>query len=68
MPQLRLPDFVIIGATKAATTWLSHNLGAHPEVFLPSQELHYFSRFYDRGKDWYGAHFGGARSTTDAAR
>jgi Sulfotransferase domain len=62
MPHHRLPDFVIIGATKAATTWLSHNLGAHPEVFLPSQELHYFSRFYDRGKDWYGAHFGGARS------
>lgn len=62
MPHLRLPDFVIIGATKAATTWLSYNLGAHPEVFLPSQELHYFSRFHDQGEDWYRAHFGGARS------
>jgi hypothetical protein len=63
MPQHRLPDFVIVGATKAATTWLSHNLSAHPEVFLPSQELHYFSRFYDRGEDWYAAHFQGARAT-----
>ena len=62
MPHPRLPDFVIIGATKAATTWLSYNLGAHPEVFLPSQELHYFSRFHDQGEDWYLAHFGGARS------
>lgn len=63
MPQFRLPDFVIIGATKAATTWLSHNLGAHPGVFLPSQEIHYFSRFHDRGEDWYRAHFRGAQDT-----
>jgi hypothetical protein len=62
MPQFRLPDFVIIGATKSATTWLSYNLGAHPEVFLPSQELHYFSRFHDKGEEWYGAHFQGAQS------
>src|SRR5690606_453804 len=60
MAQPRLPDFVIIGATKAATTWLSYNLGAHPEVFLPTPEIHYFSRFYDRGEDWYRAHFGAA--------
>jgi hypothetical protein len=59
--QSRLPDFVIIGATKSATTWLSHNLGAHHQVFLPSQELHYFSRHHDRGEAWYRAHFDDAR-------
>ena len=32
-------------------------------MFLPSQELHYFSRFHDRGEDWYGAHFTGAQDT-----
>jgi hypothetical protein len=58
----RLPDFVIIGATKSATTWLSSNLGAHPQVFLPSPELHYFSRYYDRGEAWYRTHFAGARA------
>jgi hypothetical protein len=63
MVEYRLPDFVIIGAAKAATTWLSYSLGAHPEVFLPSQELHYFSRFHDRGEAWYGAHFRGAQET-----
>ena len=62
MSQPRLPDFVIIGATKAATTWLSHNLGAHPQVFLPTQELHYFSRYHQRGEEWYRAHFAGARA------
>ena len=62
MTQLRLPDFVIIGATKSATTWLSHNLSEHPDIFLPSQELHYFSRHHDEGEGWYGAHFTGAQA------
>jgi hypothetical protein len=61
MGQPRLPDFVIIGATKSATTWLSYNLGAHPQVFLPSQELHYFSRYHDKGEAWYRGHFVDAR-------
>jgi Sulfotransferase domain len=63
MSENRLPNFVIIGAAKAATTWLSYNLGAHPEVFLPTQELHYFSRFRHKGEDWYRAHFRDAQDT-----
>jgi hypothetical protein len=63
MADHRLPDFVIIGAAKAATTWLSYNLGAHPQVFLPSEELHYFSRFHDQGADWYRRHFRDAQET-----
>jgi Sulfotransferase family len=61
MSDFHLPSFVIVGATKSATTWLSHNLGAHPEIFLPTPELHYFSRFFDRGDDWYRSQFAGAR-------
>ena len=60
MADLRLPDFVIIGATKSATTWLTTNLRAHPQVFMPSPELHYFSRWFDRGDDWYRAQLAGA--------
>lgn len=56
----RLPEFVIIGATKSATTWLTTNLRSHPQVFMPSPELHYFSRELDRGDDWYRAQFAGA--------
>ena len=60
MAVLRLPDFVIIGATKSATTWLTSNLRTHPQVFMPSPELHYFSRWFDRGDDWYRAQLAGA--------
>jgi Sulfotransferase domain len=52
-----LPDFVIIGATKSATTWLLQNLRAHPQVFMPSPEIHYFSRYFERGPAWYRSHF-----------
>ena len=54
------PDFVIIGAAKAATTWLGNQLRARPDVFLPMQEPHYFSREYARGADWYARWFGEA--------
>jgi Sulfotransferase family len=37
------PTFLGIGAQKAGTTWLYHNLRAHPGVWLPPEkELHYF--------------------------
>jgi Sulfotransferase family len=38
-----LPDFIGIGAQKAGTTWLGHNLQLHPDVWMPrNRELHYF--------------------------
>lgn len=38
-----LPDFICIGAHKAATTWLSRNLSRHPDIWLPfTKELHFF--------------------------
>ena len=48
-----LPDFVIIGAAKGATTWLRDQLLARPDVYLPKPEPHFFSREYDCGEDWY---------------
>ncbi len=37
------PDFIGIGAQKAGTTWLYHNLRAHPEIWMPTEkEIHYF--------------------------
>jgi hypothetical protein len=37
------PQFLGIGAQKAATTWLEHCLRRHPEIWLPPRkELHYF--------------------------
>lgn len=57
----RLPDFVIIGAPKSATTWLVANLRAQPEIFMPSQEIHFFNRNYQRGLGWYEAQLSAAR-------
>lgn len=53
----RLPEFVIIGAAKAATTWIVHQLQQHPDVFLPGPEPHYFSTEYERGDAWYADWF-----------
>lgn len=40
----RPPDFLCIGAQKAATTWLHRNLKSHPNIWLPphTKEFHYF--------------------------
>jgi hypothetical protein len=58
-----LPNFLIIGASKAGTTSLKQYLRDHPQVFMPEGgELHYFpSEFnWDRGQEWYESHFAGA--------
>jgi hypothetical protein len=38
------PDFIGIGAQKAGTTWLHRNLQAHPGIYMPRKEVHYFDR------------------------
>ena len=44
-PKHRFPDFLGIGAARSGTTWISRNLTAHPEVWIPRiKELHYFTR------------------------
>ena len=36
--------FLSIGAMKAGTTWLRHQLADHPEIFFtPEKEIHYFA-------------------------
>lgn len=53
-------DFLIIGAAKCATTWEQQSLSASPGIFMPAPELHFFSRVYDKGFDWFNAQFDGA--------
>lgn len=53
-----LPNFLIIGAEKAATTWLARCLAEHPSVYMPREkEIFYFSTRFDRGLAWYQAYF-----------
>ena len=52
------PDFIGIGAEKAATTWLWANLNVHPEVEMSQpKELNFFNVSFDKGNDWYQQHF-----------
>lgn len=54
------PEFIIIGAQKAGTTWLWNKLKRHPGTSLPYQkEIHYFGGVekYLQGDDWYFQHF-----------
>jgi hypothetical protein len=53
----RLPDFVVIGAMKAGTTSLASWLRAHPGVYMPPRELHFFTENWKRGTDWYAEQF-----------
>jgi hypothetical protein len=37
------PDFLCVGAQKAGTSWLYHQLTLHPDFWMPPiKELHYF--------------------------
>lgn len=50
-------NFLIIGATKSATTWLQRSLQKDPDILMPDPEVHFFSREFHRGQDWYLAQF-----------
>ena len=57
----RLPDFIIFGAVKAATTWIHAQLAVNQDVFMPDPEPHFFSRDFESGVDHYAAWFAEAR-------
>ena len=56
---MTLPDFLIIGAQKAGTTWLAYQLRQHPDVFMPPREVHFFDNAnnFVKGLGWYERHF-----------
>jgi hypothetical protein len=57
----RLPNFLHIGPGKTGSTWLHEVLITHPETyFTEAKDLYFFSRYYDRGLDWYRGQFRGA--------
>ena len=54
-----LPNFVVIGAMRSGSTSLYKYLQAHPEVYMPRKEIHFFDRKWDRGLSWYHTRFEG---------
>jgi len=56
-----LPNFLHLGPGKSGSTWFHEVLSLHPQVYLSdAKDLYYFSRYYDRGPQWYRAQFAGA--------
>lgn len=51
---MKVPDFLIIGAAKAGTTYLSGLLGQHPQVGISDpKEPKFFTTYWNHGWDWY---------------
>jgi len=52
-----VPEFCVIGAAKAGTTWLQSQLQANPAIYMPDPEPHFFSREYCEGlaqyREWF---------------
>jgi hypothetical protein len=54
-----LPNFLVIGAPRANTQWISQCLSEHPEIALPPEEVYFFTRRrvvmsnWYKGVDWY---------------
>jgi len=52
------PDFIIAGASKSGTSSIYHYLSRHPQVLLShKKEIDFYWKNYQRGVDWYLAHF-----------
>lgn len=55
---MMLPNFLIIGAEKSATSWLARCLGEHSDVFVPeAKEIFFFDHNFEKGLAWYGLAF-----------
>jgi hypothetical protein len=61
------PNFLVIGAPKAATTSICTHLGKHPEVFMcrPKEPFFFaYDHVYSRGWEWYESLFADANGAT----
>lgn len=57
MDKIKLPNFLIIGSAKSATTWLVRQLESHPDIYIYFKEIFYFCKNYSKGLKWYEGHF-----------
>ena len=58
-----LPNFIIIGAAKSATTTLTTILPLHRDIFISKpKEPKFFGRNYNKGWDWYASRFKAGKS------
>ena len=57
-PKQNTPDFIIVGSSKCGTSSLYNYLSRHPQILLShKKEIDFFWQYFDKGIDWYLAHF-----------
>src|SRR5262245_55702300 len=64
-----LPDYLIVGAMKAGTSFLYWLLTQHPQVLPASdKEVNFFDYQYERGINWYRTNFPWAKQARQRSR
>ncbi|HEV2170560.1 MAG TPA: sulfotransferase [Candidatus Binatus sp.] len=53
----RLPSIIGAGPGRTGTTWLHRVLEGRVDLPYGVKETQFFSRYYDKGIDWYARHF-----------
>jgi hypothetical protein len=54
----RMVDFIFLGPSKTASTWIFEAIRPHPELFVPvSKDIYFFDKYYERGEAWYAGFF-----------
>lgn len=61
----RVPDFVIIGVPKSATSWLRAALDRHPAIGTVQEEIEFFGANFEIGLDAYLARFAEGSAALD---
>ena len=52
-----LPSFFVVGPPRTGTSWLHDVLSQHTVLPYPTKETRFFDKHFDRGFDWYRAHY-----------
>lgn len=51
-------DFIFLGPSKTASTWIYEAIRQHPGLFVPvTKDIYFFDKYYDKGMAWYDGFF-----------
>ena len=53
-----LPEIIMVGMSRAGTSFMYHNLQKPPQIFVPARkELCYFAQNFSNKQEWYESFF-----------
>jgi hypothetical protein len=51
-------DFIFLGPSKTASTWIYEAIRLHPQLFVPlSKDIYFFDKYFEKGTAWYEGFF-----------